>query len=637
MNVKMLDLEIENFKGLKKFSINPKGKDADISAANGIGKTTVYDAFLWLLFGKDSTGRKQFDIRPLDGKNTPIDGLTLSVSSALEIDGKIHFLKKQHVEKITKKTVTGYTTECWVNEVPKKVSEYEDYIKSLISEDMFKLLTDLHFFGDKMHWTERRGVLLAIAGKIPKPQGFEELAELLAGRSIDDFKAVLSEQRKRLTKERDEINPRRDEIQRGLDAYAGGDDGAEIQRQELTAALAVVDEKRKKLTASEQLRAALVDKKNALKSQRSERENKLASISISRWSKEKADIEENLEHRRSVLREAMREKQSIEFDVTQLERSVQHEKNNLAEIRAKYKDLKELKPEGKCYACGQDLPADKLALVAELNAKNQVDVVFSGAESKKKLGFLNTGMMSLIEKRNHNKDTIEKASIMVQEAEANKLERFAAIEKLVAANKVNPSADAEWVDLGRQIAETEKEIGAPSSEQLTKLEMERAGIVMKLQYANKALANADNAKKAAIRIKELSDLEKSLGQKIATVDKQLADIDGFKARQSELIEAAVNGKFVHVRFKLFKTLINGNIEDTCDAMMAGVPYAECSYGQKILMGVDIISTLSKHYNIAVPLFIDNAEGLTFDIAAKTQIIRLIAAKNANEITVTLRD
>ena len=99
----------------------------------------------------------------------------------------------------------------------RQVGEYSGYIAEIISEETFKLLTDLHFFSSKMHWTERRKVLLDIAGEIEQPEGFEELLAALKGRSVDEYKKVLAEQKKRYVKERDEINPRIDEILKGLE------------------------------------------------------------------------------------------------------------------------------------------------------------------------------------------------------------------------------------------------------------------------------------------------------------------------------------------------------------------------------------------------------------------------------------
>ena len=639
MNINLIELEIKSFKGVKSFTFKPEGKNVVLLGENGTGKTSVYDAFLWLLFGKDSTGRKQFDIRPLDGKNQLIEGLTVSVTGVLHIDGKRLVLRKNQIEKTAKKVVTGYTVECWVDEVPKKVSEYDAYIAGIVSEDTFKLLTDLHCFSDKLHWSDRRKVLLDIAGNIPTPKGFEELLAALNGRSMEDYKAVLAEQRKRLSKEKSEINPRMDEIQRGLDAYAAGGDtaAAEKERGDVTTALAKIDKERQKLIASDQLRATLTDTRNKLKTQRSERETRLSMLGLDSVLKEKTAIDADLGKREQTLRDARSALFTKTQDIADLAKKIERAKQTLAEIRERFASTKASPMSANCYACGQALPPDKQAEVNKKKDASLAEISKEGAAAKHNSLALQTQWMAMNDEKKTLIEAVDKAAILLKEAEDNKKERFGLLDQQVALNKIDPATDAEWVQMGKKIAELEKEIGAPAGEQLSELDAARNSISEKLQKINTVLANADNAKKAAIRLNELSAQEKDLAIKIAEIDKRLAEIDAHKAEQSKLIEAAVNGLFKHVNFKLFKTLMNGSIEDTCEATLNGVPYAECSYGQKILMGVDIINVLSTHYQSTVPLFLDNSEGLTFKLETLAQTIKLVATPNYKEIKVVFDD
>ncbi len=122
--IKLNSLKIRCFKGIDYFELVLDGDNVVIAAENGIGKTTIYDGFLWLLFGKDSTGRKDFEVRPLDRHNHPIKGVVLSVEGELDIDGINHVFRKEHHEKVVKDQLRGYETLCWIDEVPKKVGEY---------------------------------------------------------------------------------------------------------------------------------------------------------------------------------------------------------------------------------------------------------------------------------------------------------------------------------------------------------------------------------------------------------------------------------------------------------------------------------------------------------------------------------
>ena len=653
MNIELHRITIESFKGIKHFDFTSDGHNASLIGANGTGKTSVFDAFLWLLFGKDSTGRKQFDLRPLDGENMPIKGLTLSVECVLSVDGVIHTLTKNHTEKVVKKQIRGFETACYIDEVPKKAGEFEEWISSIISEDTFKLLTDLHYFSEKLHWQDRRKVLLSIIGEVGTPEGFENLNALLNGRTIEDCKKVLANQKKQYEKEQSEINPRIDELQRSLDSYAGGDTtDNQTRRDAAKAKIDALDKQRTALSASEQARSAKIDQVNRLKVERSQREIKLASLGLSSVHKEKAGIESALEERRNALRQARAALNAHNDELVSTQRTQTNKLELLNQIREHHarvtaKIIEDVpQTDLNCNTCGQKLPpemiaaveknrkarvaierqekADKLASIANEGTKVHAECV----ALKQKIDALQTKKIELTE-------AINKSQTLVQEAEADRIDRFAVLAEIEKTNKVNPETDAEWVELGKQIAELEQQIGNPVSEQLRVIDTQRAAINDELAEINKALANADNAKKSALRIKELEQQEKDIAQKIADVERQLAEIDDYKSQQSAKIEAAVNGRFKHVNFKLFNTLLNGSIEDCCEAMLDGVPYADCSTGQKILIGVDIINVLSAHYGVSVPLVVDNAESLTYPLESTAQTIRLFAKEDVKKLKATV--
>ena len=60
--IKLKKLILENFKGIKELKIDFSNV-TNIFGDNGVGKTTIFDAFTWLMFGKDSTDKKDFSIQ----------------------------------------------------------------------------------------------------------------------------------------------------------------------------------------------------------------------------------------------------------------------------------------------------------------------------------------------------------------------------------------------------------------------------------------------------------------------------------------------------------------------------------------------------------------------------------------------
>ena len=86
--IKILTLSLRNFKGCEALTLEFDGQSASIYGDNATGKTTIYDALTWLLFGKDSRGRGDFEIKPLGPDNKVKDHAAVtSVEAALLTDG----------------------------------------------------------------------------------------------------------------------------------------------------------------------------------------------------------------------------------------------------------------------------------------------------------------------------------------------------------------------------------------------------------------------------------------------------------------------------------------------------------------------------------------------------------------------
>jgi len=63
--MKLLKLSLTNFKNIRQSSFEFDGENKIIFGDNATGKTTVFDSMCWLLFGKDSLDRSDFEIKTL--------------------------------------------------------------------------------------------------------------------------------------------------------------------------------------------------------------------------------------------------------------------------------------------------------------------------------------------------------------------------------------------------------------------------------------------------------------------------------------------------------------------------------------------------------------------------------------------
>ena len=498
MNIRLNALNIESFKGIKSFETDFDTKTTIIKAENGIGKTTVYDAFLWVLFGKDSTGRKDFEVTPLDSANQPIKGVVTMVQTNLNFNDDIHILRKEQHEKVVKGQTRGYETLCFIDEVPKKVSEFTVYIANIIPEDTFKVLTNLRHFSEGIHWKERREILLNIAGEIGTPEGFDNLLDQLNGRSVDDYKVVLKGQKERYEDERDEINPRIDEIQKGLAAYAGDTNKTALskRRGQVQCDLVIISDNRTALLDQEKNRQRKIDKLNDLKGKKILRENHLKSdtSSVSDLLKEKAKIETFVSEKKQAITSIF---DAITLQKTKIEgkqNAIDEQTSTIVSIQQEYKKASKTTDETVCFNCKQPLPENQIKQQTERRQTRLADIAKRGEVAlgrvktlKVEKDELETGLGAL-------QNNLTDAQANLENAEECKRVRFAQIDKEIKANVTPaPDTDETWRKICSDIDALENQIGEPVSNQLDVLEADRTAKTSELVEINNALAQSDRA------------------------------------------------------------------------------------------------------------------------------------------------
>lgn len=665
MEIRLQKEIIENFKGIKSFTLDIGGKNAIVSAQNGTGKTTLYDLFLWVFFGKDSTGAAEFGLRPLDGDNNPIKGLVTVGEITLDIDGKIRVFSRAHHEKLVKKQVRGFTTQYWVDGLAMKKKDYDDRIIDLVAtEETFKLLTDLDYFCNekKFHWENRRGVLLDIAGDIGSPKGFDALLASIGDHELKDYKKILKDRIKRLVKDRDEINPRIDEQQRNLDIWlekAVDTTEFEKQRHDLKNDLTGLDLKRKEILETQKERQEKIDALNELKNSLADRVRDLKhdTTGIQGLIEEKTKIVAGVADKQMVLSQT---EQAIKLQQGVIDGANERLAATLVrldEARNAYLEAKKtpITPppvaDGLCFNCNQELPdemkgnivADRNDIIKEMedSRKSHLEAFANSARLKNdEYKALADSIIILNGEMDGFKVDLEKAQIEYDESEQYRLQRAPVIDEAIAKNETTPPAKDELcISLNKQIEVAAGEVGEPTVDQLTEIEAEHTLTREKLETVAENLLQADTAKQIQPRIDELNAKENDLAQKIAYDEKELEDIKNYFKAECELIESAVNGKFEHITFRLFKELLKTDSEgnaDTvpcCDALLDGVTYDDMSDGEKIFCSIDIINTLSEHFEITVPLFIDRAETFTKDCHAHGQVIEFHAVKGVTALEV----
>lgn len=606
-------LTINNFKGMKHFTADFSAK-TDIRGGNGTGKTTIYDAFLWLLFDKNSSEKSQFAVRTVGASGTDVE-----VSAVLNIDGKDRVFKKTYRENWTKKrgeeqaVFVGNESLFEIDGVPKKVGEYKAYIDSILPEDQFKMLTSFSYFNSIIKWQDRRQILFSLSGDVDDSSLADKygLSGILQDKSLADYKKSLAGQKKRYEDELKGIPNRLDELN-NMSA------GVEIQTglrtvEEVKAEMASIrdisrqqkEELHRKSMEAQQLRRRLFDRETLLQEGRNKQERALSQL---RNNLELVEADLKAKHKQATLY------------VDKLQES----EKELEKLRADYisESEKVFKlGEKTCPATGENYHPGCLRKLAEVGAERFYSL------QEEVLGSLQKSAGRLKEEIDRFRGEAEKyqaqASDLSVKTDALKLEIKAAEANLT---DVDLQSDPEWSKLQREIQEAESAVEAAAEvtpdDRLRELESELAAI-----QSNEV--RVEELKRNVARVEELKVRQRELSQLVADLDKQVFATENYLKEKCALLSDRINGFFPDwLSWKLFDQQINGGVKEVCELLVNGVPFADANNAARINAGIEIVAVLSRHFGLSVPLFVDNAESVNELSGNADQLIRLVVSDDA---------
>lgn len=648
------ELKLLNFKGIRDLSI-PITQETSIYGDNATGKTSIVDAYLWLLTGKDSSDRKDHEIKTLDSNNKPIQKLEHSVTGIFDFNGSTLEIRREYREKWVKKkgeavpVFDGHETSFYWNEVPLSQGDYKVKLASVISEEVLKLISNPLFFNEGISWQDRRVILGKMAGDISP----EEVLKLIAtpendygtvinaineGKSLVEYKKQVAAQKLKIKKDLEDIPTRIDELTRNkpeeVDVKA-----LQLKEVELSKEVDKIDEQLEDLSkAHSQAYKNYEEKANELNGYKT----KLAEIE--RNSNNTSEVEHTLKseinNKEVGLRTLEAELQSLEDNL----KIISNEKNNY------YKRIEELELETSkareqwvkvnsselviddsataCPACKRVYEEDKVEDIKANLVKN-----FNEDKATK--------IKSITDKANTNKaevldykKKIEERDLKVNELKTKKEDlttRIAAVKSNIEEDKNRLLKIKEEVrplppEHGELLAKIEAFI-MPEAPRVDSQDLKdlKNKFIEEIKQLSINISKAGEVDRINDRIKELSDKEALLSQDLANQERIEFDIDNYLRARIKLVTKKTNDLFKYVSFKMFEEQINGGINETCEALVNGVPFSALNNAAKINAGLDIINALSIYYGVSAPIFIDNRESINKLIPCPSQIVNLIVS------------
>lgn len=633
--MKLLKLSLTNFKSIRQSSFEFDGENKIIFGDNATGKTTVFDSMCWLLFGKDSLDRSDFEIKTLVN-GEPIHKVNHEVEGEFSNDDGTQFtLKRVYREKYSNPRggdtkLTGHTTDYFINDVPVKEKEYKAYINNLISDDVFKLITNPLYFNEQYSWQNRRKLLLEMCGNVDDEtviRNHGELRKLLSilnGRTVEEQKKIVAAKKTAINKELDMIPVRIDEAIRNKPEVQSDKDKLKADIETFNTGINKLEEE-----------AAVI--KNGLKE--TEVKSKIRSIKRTideRRNQVLSDYDKKKFRLRSEYEFALNKLKSIEQE---RDRLIDHNYETGKNIERENKRIEKLKEEFNtfnaqefddvnCPTCGQPYPDDKREILKEaFNMQKATNL----EEWQKLIDDAENMKRSYIEQEEIVAVKIDGLTNQVEEQQQDYECKFKAYEEL---EQPDINKDSIYMDLQAQLFLLESELDDTDTtnsyeainKDIDEMKVKRTQLVDELNK-HELIETIDE------RVKELEHKQQQLANDKNELDEAMFLMDEFIKAKVDMLEQSINSHFEYARFKMFNVLVNGNIEECCETTYKGVPYRSMNNAARMNVGLDIINALTKYFKVEAPVFIDNAEAVTTFIHCHSQVIQLFVDATFKELTV----
>lgn len=639
-DIRIQKLSLENFKCHKSLAIDFGGRETSIYGDNATGKSSIYDGLTWLLFGKDSRGSADAEaIKPLGADGQVADHQAVTAVEAEFLvdtgeDSEVTVLRRTLKEVWSSKRgcptpeYSGNVSEYAVNGVPMKKNGFDNAVKELVGEGLFRMLTSVRYFSAELKWQERRAVLFDMVGNLTDEQimmqneAFWELKDSCAGVGLESLKKKLVADRKRLVGAKNDGPARMSECQKLIDQLSGQNfEAAKAKALELDGLSNTLREQMAKLKAGSKASETGL----ALNAKRAELRALEAQNSAYREQQRGTDKAAEAKRRKAAAEKALT---YTNAQMGNTDMALERTEKSLESYRAEWVETNgESFSGGKCPTCGQSLPFEQLKAQTEAfesKKKDRLARIESMANHAKELC---DGYRADLERLGQEKAEAESA-LAAAEAEI----REAPAETVTDM----PEYEEQRAVLDKDIWELEQaQTGAEQEDRAQRAALERQleEITDKLRAAQQVAAGEGSLRYAQARLEQLRQEAQDTGAALEAVERTLYQMEEFTRFKASFLESAVNAPFRLAKIRLFREQANGGVEERCDVTVEGVPYNGLNSAMQINVGMDIINALSEFYGVRVPLFVDNAESVTQLEEMQSQVIRLVVSEEDKELRI----
>lgn len=614
-----------------------------VRGANGTGKSTLTDAFFWLLTGVDARNRSNYDLYDNTKDFTYENAIPAVVEGFFEVNGIEHSLKRSAKQK-------WFRPRGKSEYVKDKSDEYTYYVDGLAVsakvfketvEDWFadieklKLMLNVRYY-QMLDWKELRKHFADMVGVITDDElkgDYSSIVDLLEKYgSTDRVKEKL----------RQEINPLKDSVERkeseikGMNEMLPTLEGVAEAEADIVSARNRIADIDAEITGIGAANNPLKEKRKAELAAIEQKETDIQRALLE-WERTQnapiLEIKMKLEHldkeNARIQADNIAKKRQADSISTQIETAKQQyayfdaERTKLQE--AKKRALSKVFLENQeCPNCGQPLPFDK---VEELRKQ------FNADRDKEVASIIERGQQ-VRAMRDRQEELAKELEKQLQGIRMEQiLDRTGLETELVyaEANKL-PFDDSQ---LRAELEDMRSNLTVIPDVDVTQLVEEKKQLNERIRELQAVVARKD------LREQGLRQIEVKEREKFQTSVK-LAKLEGLfdkcverEREWASIVRDRANKYLTYCKVEMIEFNKGGELKDVCSVTIDGVDVGVANTAKQIIAGIDIAEAFQKNANLELPIFIDNAEQIcNANIpAVSNQLVLAYVDENSPKLTI----
>ena len=628
--IKLKRLTLNGYRGQYRV-IDFSDNETKIMARNGVGKSTIFDAYLQLITRADCRNRSDFEMFDTNREYTREDNPVSEIEGVFDIDGykvsikqtaQIKFAKNRTNGEYERASSINYTFS--IDDIERSATGYKEWIEANFAPiDKLKCMANIyHFVNNIPKWEEQRKLLAEISGEINNDDfhgDYDYLMEQMKRYSISEIKERIRNQSTPLKRligsgERDgeiqvsinaltaalpdvsmiedykvELKDNESEIKRLNDLKSGEQEPINEAIKERDSYLKMLQGKREEIRKEQEAyKKESIQKLQSLKDELSRIESLNRSNSLkneeakSEWNRS----EDKVKRLTSVLSNLNAEREEL---------LLRRDKVKAAEFSSAH-----------CSFCKQELPED-LAEQSRLEFYKKRDLQLSSVVSKgkgvaaeiKDVQSQIESINKIIDEGYDVKPKIDTDDIIAEiNTEESSIVDFKDTERYTELMNV-------YEDLERNTPSIPVVDTSNIDSQIKELEVRRTYLLGSISIEKEYERQSDRIEELRCKLRESSSELSKL--------EQLSDqIKSYEREYASIVQNKTNALFSRVSVNMLKENKSGDLIDACDILYKGVPSRVWNNAEKSLSAMDISITFMNHYKLKLPIFVDNAESINDD-------------------------